>query len=812
MPQQPEPFAIAVPRFPRVADYAGAWAIEPNAGSMLLAAIQRTDLAAHVASAESPKLVAARDDFQSVKVAGGQQIAIIPLAGTLMKSVGSMSAGTSTVMTRRMLRKAVADPEVSAILIQVDSPGGTVSGTADLAADVQAAAKQKPVWAFIEDMGASAAYWIASQADKVFANNPTALVGSIGTLAVVYDYSAAAEKEGIKALVFGTGPLKGAGAPGAPVTDEQQAYFRNLVEDSQTSFDAAVRRARGLTEKQLADARTGGVFGAAEAVNRKLIDGVQSFDKTLSDLAAEARRANRSSSTTRASGPVTLARSSTVEETINTPAVATAVAPADPVAIATAAQNAALAANLDRVAGIQRVCGANATLAAQAIRENWSVEATELKALKASLANGVGAANPHAAGPNFIFGRGRGWQPRQAEVAPGVSASQAAEAAIRMSLGRDVQRDYRAEVCQAAHETFRNIGLQQLIMMAAIEGGYQGGVGERIQGGNLKSILKAAFHSGTELRSEASTVSLPGILGNVANKELLAGYTEEDMTWKEIAQIKSVSNFQQVTSYRMLDDMEYEAIGPDGKMKHGNAGQESYTRQAATYAKMFSLTRPQIINDDLGAFDDIRTRLGRGSGKKFNKVFWTGFLANAATFWTAARTNYISGSTTNLGTDGVGIGLGVLAFRKMRSPSADGSKAVNADTQNPVGSAPGGRPEILLVPPELEGNAEVIYRNQNLGQVKNSDANIYQNKYRPVVAWQLSDTNYSGYSLTAWYLLNNPAYLATMVVSFLNGMMSPTVESADADFDQLGIQFRGYHDFGCDQAEYLAGVKSKGAN
>jgi hypothetical protein len=144
-------------------------------------------------------------------------------------------------------------------------------------------------------------------------------------------------------------------------------------------------------------------------------------------------------------------------------------------------------------------------------------------------------------------------------------------------------------------------------------------------------------------------------------------------------------------------------------------------------------------------------------------------MAALSTFFTAARTNYISGSTTNLGTDGVGLGLGVKAFRLMKSPSADGTKAVNADTQNPVGGSPGGRPEILLVPPELEGPAEVLNRNQNLGSVKSGDANVYANKYRPVTAWQLSDSGYTGYSATSWFLLNNPAYLAAMVVSFLNG-------------------------------------------
>ena len=89
--------------------------------------------------------------------------------------------------------------------------------------------------------------------------------------------------------------------------------------------------------------------------------------------------------------------------------------------------------------------------------------------------------------------------------------------------------------------------------------------------------------------------------------------------------------------------------------------------------------------------------------------------------------------------------------------------------------------------------------------------NIHAGKYRPVVQNRLSDATFAGFSATAWYLFRDPQILAPMVVSFLNGVETPTVESADADFDQLGIQFRGYHDFGVDFAEWLSGLKSKGA-
>ena len=798
-----QPDLLTMPSFPRAADYGGVWAIEPNAAAALVERARRADLFAHVAASDSPKLQAKAEAIAT----GGQggTIAGVMLTGVLMKSVGSMTDGTSTVEARRAIRQAAADPDVSAILLMIDSPGGSVSGTADLAADVKAASARKPVFAFIDDLGASAAYWIASQAEKVYANTGTAAIGSIGTLSILYDLSAQAEKEGIKVFRFGTGPLKGMGQPGVAVTDEMAAYMQSLVEDSQVMFDAAVKKGRGLTDKKLAEVKTGGVFLAGDALALGLIDGIKSFDAVVSELAGEARKRGKSSSTTRAENPVPT-RSATMQTEINAAPVATETA-VDPIA----KMRAEAAAEATRIAGIQRVAGKHPTIVAEAIAHAWSVEKAELAAMRADLPTGIGPGNPHV-----ITGKGK-WA-MGAEAAPGVPVSEAVEAALQMQMGRSVEKSYRPEVCQAARESFRDLGLQGAIMLAAVQNGYPGRPGERITKSNFLSVIRHAKGlDGHPLSASSSTISMSGILGNVANKEIVAGYEEEDSSWREIAAIKSVSNFQQVTTYRMLDDMEFEEVGSDGKIKHGTAGQESYTRQAKTYAKMFALSRTQIINDDLGAFDDIRTRIGRGQGKKLAKVFWTAFMSNLSTTFTAARTNYISGSTTNLGTDGVGLGLGVLAFRKMTSPggtapgSADGSKRINANTQNPVGANPGGRPEILLVPPELEGNAEVLYRNQNLGGVASSSANIYANKYRPVVAWQLSNSGYTGYSTTQWFLLNSPSFLASMVVSFLNGQQTPTIEEQPGDFDELCYQWRAYGDFGCDVAEYLAGVHSKGA-
>lgn len=370
------------------------------------------------------------------------------------------------------------------------------------------------------------------------------------------------------------------------------------------------------------------------------------------------------------------------------------------------------------------------------------------------------------------------------------------EAALCQAINSpDIEKRFDDKTLQAAHTQFRSrIGLQQMLIMAAAANGYQCSIGERVHTGNIRDVLRHAM-----MIQASSTYSLPGILSNVAAKELLAGYEDGDDTWKEISAIKPVNDFKSITSYRMLDNMEYEEIQPDGTMKHGQLSEESYTRTAKTYAKMFALPRTDIINDDLGAFNDLRNRLGRGAKQKFLSVFWAKFLANSS-FFTAARANYITGSTTNLGTDGVGLALGLAAFDALRSPAVAPAK---------VGYRIGGTPTILLTPPELSAIAMQLFT--PVAAVETAKVNVYAGKYRPVKVAQLSDSNITGYSATAWYLLRNPSVLPAVVVSFLGNVQAPVIESADADFDTLGIQFRGYHDFGVDQAEWACGVKSKGA-
>lgn len=441
------------------------------------------------------------------------------------------------------------------------------------------------------------------------------------------------------------------------------------------------------------------------------------------------------------------------------------------------------AAEMRRVADIQASAAGHPQIAATAIEQGWSKDKVELEVLKASQAR---------TRPTSFNG---------AQNAP-ESLPLVLEAAVCMSRqisGTD--KAYDDKILQAAHARFRRgIGLQELLIMAAVQNGMSWHAGQRVGDGNLKEVLAYACPNPRDIKAAFSTLSLPGILSNVANKEILEGYMEEDSVWMECFQTKSASDFKTITSYRLLDNMEYEKLGPGGSIKHGTLGEESFTRSVDTYAKMFSLTRRDIINDDMGAFDDLRSKLGMGSAIKLNDLVWTTFLANLATIFTTGRTNYISGATTNLGTDGVGLGLGQKAWRSRTSPTADGGKRL------------GGQAKFVLVPPELETIADALYATRNIAAVKVSDANTFANKYTPIVANQLSDSAYTGYSTTAWYMLGDKSRGSALTVSFLNGQKTPTVESADASFDTLGIEFRGYHDFGVDLGDgYMNALMSKGA-
>lgn len=216
-------------------------------------------------------------------------VAVICIDGQMMKRAGSFG-GCSTISVRQAVRSAANDFAVRAIMLHICSPGGTVSGTADLAEDIANAAQQKPVDAYIADMGCSAAYWAASQCRTIYANS-TALIGSIGTYALLEDDTGMQEQIGIKYRIVSTGEFKGLGADGA-ISDKLIADVQREINSLNALFLEAVAIGRGENIPDIAKVSDGRAWIAADSKQLGLIDEVASFDAAMTALTDEVSMAN----------------------------------------------------------------------------------------------------------------------------------------------------------------------------------------------------------------------------------------------------------------------------------------------------------------------------------------------------------------------------------------------------------------------------------------------------------------------------------------------------------------------------------------
>jgi signal peptide peptidase SppA len=261
---------------PFVEHWLGPWAMRELEFNALAETVRGLDLSSHLAGPAPARARDASNDDQYTMLADG--VAMIQLRGRMQKQRASLGSSASTVDTRRAIRAAVEDPEVGSILLVIDSPGGTVAGTAELAADVAAAAEKKQVVAVVEDIGASAAYWVASQASQVFAQK-TAAVGSIGTYGVVVDSSQSAEKKGYKVHVVRAGDNKGVGTPGSPVTQDHLDQFQDEINALNDCFVSGVADGRGMSVDDVSKLSTGQTWIGEAAVKAGLIDGVKTIDQ-----------------------------------------------------------------------------------------------------------------------------------------------------------------------------------------------------------------------------------------------------------------------------------------------------------------------------------------------------------------------------------------------------------------------------------------------------------------------------------------------------------------------------------------------------
>ena len=360
---------------------------------------------------------------------------------------------------------------------------------------------------------------------------------------------------------------------------------------------------------------------------------------------------------------------------------------------------------------------------------------------------------------------------------------------------------YDDQTLQAAHDRFKGrIGLKQLFLMCAESNGHRDG--------NMQVTLdvqRAAFRQQGPLQQIRATgfsaLDISTILSNTANKQIMRGWNMVDQTILRIAKRQSVSDFKTITTVSLTDSVRYEQVGNDGQIKHGSLGEITYTNKADTYAKMLAITRTDIINDDTGALTDVPMKLGNGAMKLLNHIGWTEFLA-------LVGANFFASGNSNINTGVADMTVGGL----------DATETIFMNQTNPDGTPLALQPAILLVPTALKNKALNLMGSQlNSAAITSwnaatGDDNPFRGRFTVESSPYISNSSYSGSTSTAWWMLAKPEELPVIAIAALNGRVEPTVETADADFYQLGVQMRGYSDVGVKRQEYRGGVHADGGS
>ena len=420
---------------------------------------------------------------------------------------------------------------------------------------------------------------------------------------------------------------------------------------------------------------------------------------------------------------------------------------------------------LNRQSQILALCVGYPHIASTAIQSGWSPMAAENQVLKAKATR--------MAPSNRTMNTGH---------SVGITKD-TLSAALMLRAGHEslAVKSFGGDVCQQA----RDLRCTNLIDLAGHALTIAGHNPREHQ--NNDQMLRAAF----------STSSLPTILSDSVGKSLVAAYEETTSDWKKFCHVGSAENFKDQTGIRPKAIASLDELGPGGVIKHGTLAEEdTYVWSVGTFARMLSVTRRDLVNDDLGFLSELSPMLGQAAGRSLNDLLWETILG-------AQTAGYFASGNGNLGEAGSALAVGALGAAVAAMRNQLDSQGFNIAVE----------PAVLVVCPALELTARALLNSievlgtsgPNGNPVKGIVANL-------VVEPRLSNsTRFSGTSATQWYLFGNPMS-RPVTIGFLRGQQTPTIETADTDFNTLGMQLRCYFDYGVALADEKAAYKATGVS
>ena len=440
-----------------------------------------------------------------------------------------------------------------------------------------------------------------------------------------------------------------------------------------------------------------------------------------------------------------------------------------------AAQN-AVKAERERISAIQAICdGEFPEIEREAIAGGWTPEVVTKKVLET-----IRAERP-AANVNISVKTA----PEGGELRKTIEAAMC----LRVGVSADqLEKSYGAKTVEAGMAEM-DMPLKQLLIECM----------------KLDGILYSRGFDNETIRAAFSSVSLPGILSNVANKKLLQSYEAQPIIAMKLCSTGDLNDFKENDRFRLTDVGDLLPIAADGEIKDGGLIEESAKNQLDTYGKKFCLTRKMIINDDLSSFMKVPTAMGNRAARLIDQLFFSRLLSNPAqadgkALFSTNHKNLLSGASSALSSDSLKKAIQLFLDQ------------VDADGQ-PISV----EPKYLLVPTALKHLAIELTQGATLIMSGTDNAvrpalNVLSDENLQVISSPyLGNSAYEGSSQTGWYLFGDPKTVDTWEIGFLKGKRTPTVERGETDFNTLGLWFRVYFDLGVREQDHRGMVKANGA-
>lgn len=419
-----------------------------------------------------------------------------------------------------------------------------------------------------------------------------------------------------------------------------------------------------------------------------------------------------------------------------------------------AAVEAARSAERERVAAVIAACRGHDDVLAKAVREGWTAERAELECLRAEKAEAAlmerSAALPAA--PSIIDLK--------------ASAPKDAKTVVAAACMGAAMDDTKVEaVCRGADlDAARDLGVTRLSDVFAA-------FGFEYRPGSDASMAKA-------VRAAFSSADVPNVLSDIAHKFVLAGFGAVGDDWRRISRAVPVVDFKAVKGVRLVMGGLLKPLAKGGELRHVYLSDEARSVQAATKGSIVGITREDLVNDDLGVLSLVPERFGQMAARTINKDVFAALSANAADYGASAT--------------------GALNLANLSAAFAL-AMAIKDGSGDPLGAIP----NRVLCSPSNFLTAKSIYQSEHVvgATAKEGRDNVMRSVLEPVTSPFLSGTGY--------WLFNDSFPLVD--VAFLNGQQAPVVETASADFHQLGIEMRCYFDYGASAGECKAALYSTGA-